>query len=1044
MPTRPYLRSRLSLGTLAVSVSMISLAQRPAWESPLTFSVGELPPRATVDHRSERLTAKQRMRSLDGEWSFRYSATPGTRPRGFAEPTYDVSEWDEIRVPGNWELQGYGTAIYTNWNYPFDPVNPPFVPTDADTTDPHRHNAVGSYRRTFAVPAEWSDEQVVLEIGAASSAYHVWVNGVHVGYAEDSRLPSEFDVTEAVQVGAEDNVVAVEVYRYSDGSYLEDQDHWRMSGIHRSVALRALPPTRILDFDVVGDYDHLSGAGTATVRPRLHYTDPSELAGAYVVMTTSAGEASSDTLYADDYLRKFQRDVYTAPYGNDRPPTLSIAYDRVAPWTAETPALHTVDVELRSAGGELLDRATSRFGFRTIATGPDGLLINGEPVILYGVNRHDHSHLNGKAVTQAEIREELLLMKRFNLNAVRTSHYPNRSYLYEVADSIGLYVLDEMNHEVHKLGGRISSYGEWAPALVYRAVGMVERDKHHPSIIGWSLGNESGSGPAHEAAAAWITARDTTRFLHSESAIDPQPTGDLPYVDVRSRMYVPIDRMREIAEREDDRPLMWCEYAHSMGNSTGHLAAYADFMRAHDNVMGGFIWDWRDQGLLARDSATGRRYFAYGGDRGERYHDGNFLANGLVFADATPQPALYEVREVFTPVAISRISEPTRAAPTGVYELENRYDFSSLTGHRLAYAITTGVDDVLAEGELLLADIPAGESATIELPTDVRAPLDGGDDVVLHFTLRAPVGSVRGDAPISERSFVLAEAERPSYGDALGVTVDEATGGTTYRSGAVAVTLGAGGITGLDLGEGNVLRAPIVPTVVRAPTDNDRAWGLPAQYAAHLAAQRALDSSAAHLLTVTGSAEEGFDLAYDLPGVGVAHVPLALRDGAVELGISLEVAGGTQPPVRLGLTVPLNAEAEPSYLTFAGRGPMENYVDRADAARYGVYTLPVEDLQTDYINPGEHGTRTGVNRLGFEDFEVFGEGFAFSVHPYEMQRLIAADHTYQLPAAGPLTLYLDAAMEGVGGDDSWSPNARAWQEHRLDGSERASFLFAPR
>ena len=509
-------------------------------------------------------------------------------------------------------------------------------------------------------------------------------------------------------------------------------------------------------------------------------------------------------------------------------------------------------------------------------------------------------------------------------------------------------------------------------------------------------------------------------------------------------MYVPIDRMREIAERADERPLMWCEYAHSMGNSTGHLAAYAKFMREYDNVMGGFIWDWRDQGLRAVDTTTQRSFFAYGGDRGERYHDGNFLANGLVFADAVPQPAMYEVREVFAPVVVEQVAAPDQARPAGRYEVANRYDFKSLAGHRVVYRVEVGGAEAIAEGTLELADVPPGSSVALDLPARLATGREGGDDVVLHVAVYAEPGSVRADYPISERSFVLARAQAVNFTAGATPEVEESRGALRFRSGEVALTIGRDGITEIDLGGGNLLRGPVVPTVYRAPTDNDRAWGLPRQYAAHAAAQRGLDSAAAQFLSVERDSAAGAVLRYDLPGVGVVTVPVRLRDEALELGVSLAVADSSAPPVRLGLALPLARSSERESVTFAGLGPHENYVDRRDGARYGVYTVPVEQLQTPYINPGEHGTRTGVTRLGFDDFQVFGREFAFSIHPYAMRALIAADHTVDLPVTGPMTLYLDAGMEGVGGDDSWSQNARAWREHRLSGNERATFTLAPR
>ena len=1046
------LRSYLTLALACVGVAS-ALAQAQPWQSPLTFAVNELAPTASLRHVTPGLEASGNALSLDGAWRFRYAPTPGARVEGFEAAGFDASRWTTLPVPSNWEMHGHGTAIYTNWQYPFEPVAPPFVPVDDDPADPHRSNAVGQYRREIVVPAAWRGHDVVLEFGGVSSAYHVWVNGAYVGYSEDSRLPSAFDVTPHVRFG-EANSVSVEVYRWSDGSYLEDQDHWRMSGIHRSVRLQAFAKTRIADFDLTADYDAATGSGRLDVKPRLHTRRPLALASARIVLTTapySTDPAASyrafrDTLDLGGYVRRFRRGQYVNPYGNTGTPVLSLELPDAEPWTAETPRLYGVSLELQDSSGRVLDRVTSRYGFRRVETGPFGLRVNGETVKLWGVNRHDHSHVNGKAVTPAEIRADLVQIKALNLNAVRTSHYPNDPYLYDVADSIGLYVLDEMNHEVHKLGGLLSGYGEWAPALVSRAVGMVERDKHHPSIIGWSLGNESGSGPAHEAAGAWVSARDTTRFLHSESAYTARgPLGepDMDYVDVRSRMYTPIAKMREIAARDDDRPVMWCEYAHSMGNSTGHLTAYADFVRSTPNAMGAFIWDYRDQGLALTDDA-GRAYFGYGGDMGERYHDGNFLANGIVYADGTPQPAAREVMHAFAPVR-AEFSVPVNAAagadnPPEVV-LVNRYSFTSLDGHELHLELLIDGEQ-RAEALRPLKGTAPGQTRFERVPSVMfQLEPEPHETVVLRATVYGPGPESR---EITSTSFVVQEARPELLRVSATVQRVRVGGATNYRAASgVAVTVDAKNrIDGIDLndGRGNLLAAPIRPTVWRAPSDNDKAWGVYRHHARFKRAQQLIDSLGPTRLELRG--DDGFEarLVYELDQLGTVTVPVTLAERGVVIGVRAEWNEGVEPPTRLGVVLPLKREVDT--VRYAGRGPEENYVDRQGGSPYGVYTLPYEALQSAYINPGHHGNRAAdwVEFAGVRVDRIGVQETSFSLHPYPTRTLEAARHTYELPVRSDTQyLYLDAGMEGVGGDDSWSPNARAWTEHRLSGREAATW-----
>ncbi|MEM9259416.1 MAG: glycoside hydrolase family 2 TIM barrel-domain containing protein, partial [Bacteroidota bacterium] len=626
-------------------------AQQAFVQNPGTHNVNRLPAHATMYHYANEATAKAKgalvgRTSLDGTWRFKFYPH-GNNEAPPATKTADLSDYQSIQVPGNWEMQGYGSPIYTNWEYPFRPANPPYVPA-AEGPTMHDRNPMGAYHRSFDLRGFRPGDRQVLHFGAVSSAFHVWVNGSYVGYSEGSRTPAEFDITQVAK--ASGNEVHVEVYRYSSGSYLEDQDHWRMSGLHRSVYVQSTPYEYISDLFVKPSIKADGKTGMLRIDPTLHYRDPAKVKDwtMEAQLYDPAGQAvfsAAKTLDLNPISDYYAPKAYRNPYGIHKFYGLDAEVPNVAPWTAETPNLYRLVVSTKNAAGETIDVSGQNIGFRNLSWGPDGFKVNGKEVIFYGVNRHDHSAYNGKAVTRAEIREDLRLMKAFNINSLRCSHYPNDPYLYELADSIGLYVMDETNLETHKAGSMISGMPMFATAMLDRAIRMVERDKNHPSIVSWSLGNEAGTGPNHAAMAAWIKGRDASRMVHNEGAASSSfgnnIGNDQAYVDVRSRMYTPKEQMRKILASKDDRPLIYCEYAHAMGNSLGHLDTFVNMFRRYPKFAGGFIWDWVDQGL-EKTTADGETFMAYGGDFGEEINDNNFLANGLLYSDRTPQPKLFE------------------------------------------------------------------------------------------------------------------------------------------------------------------------------------------------------------------------------------------------------------------------------------------------------------------------------------------------------------------------------------------------------------------
>ncbi|MTB53755.1 glycoside hydrolase family 2 TIM barrel-domain containing protein [Lewinella sp. W8] len=1006
-------------------------AQQQYVQNPGTFSVNRLPAHASLKHYDRVVDARDGRSvagrtSLDGAWNFRFYPQGGNEA-----PPASLGNlgdgWSSIRVPGNWELQGHSHPIYTNWEYPFRPVVPPFVPSRAGETM-HDRNPMGAYQRSFDLPGFQTGDRQVLHFGAVSSAFHVWVNGQYIGYSEGSRTPAEFDITAVARERG--NSVYCEVYRFSSGSYLEDQDHWRMSGLHRSVYVESTPYEYIVDLFAKPTLSSDYRTGTLRVEPQLHFRDPEVIRDWHFELRLfdPIGQlvGSPVAKSVNPIIEYYQRGAYRGPYGIHRFYHLELEVPNPARWTAETPNLYRMVLSMKDGGGQVVDVVAENVGFRTLSWGKEGFKVNGREVIFYGVNRHDHSARNGKAVTRAEIKEDLRLMKAFNLNAVRTSHYPNDPYLYELADSVGLYVMDETNVETHKAGSQISGLPMFAGAMLDRAIRMVERDKNHPSIVSWSLGNEAGTGPNHAAMAAWIKNRDGSRMLHNEGAAGnsfaAEATPDEGYVDVRSRMYTNKDLMRKILAADDDRPLIYCEYAHSMGNSTGHLDTFATMFRTYPAFAGGFIWDWIDQGLEVTND-RGETYMAYGGDFGEDINDGNFLANGLVYSDRTPQPALYEVKHAFQPVQVRRSG--------GQFLIKSWLTHTNLSQYDMEVrAVTLAGTTSIWRGKA-----PAvGAGAQVPWTLDEALP-EGTKYLEFAFLQREaafgrPVGhEVAFDQlPIAAAPAVASRPVRQN----LRATYQETPTTILVAAGELEVYVdrSTGIINEVLRGGNSLFAAPLKPNFWRAPTDNDK----PARLARRYRPWR----DASPTLVSHDFRNNSLQLTRQyLEGAVTETVSISFpAGGGVALAQSLQKtdANAQVPGVfRYGL----QTEIPRSYSTASwfGRGPQEAYVDRKHGARYGRHRAALDALQEPYILPAENGNRQDVSDLqlsgnGAQPLTVTGN-FNFSVWPYTQATLEAATHTHELTPATNYTLNLDGAQIGLGGDNSWMPSAGPYPEHLL-------------
>ncbi len=964
--------------------------------------------------------------SLNGAWKFHWSSRPAVRPEAFHASGFDASGWENIRVPGNWELQGFGIPIYTDTDYLF-PADPPRVP--------HEDNPVGSYRRTFELPHGWQGRRTFLHFAGVRSAMYVWVNGESVGYSQGSKTPAEFDITPYVQADAV-NTLAVEVYRFSDGSYLEDQDYWKISGIERDVYLVSAPQVRIRDFFAAAGLDTEYRDGILSVDVEIVSRDPS-----------AHGEYSLDfELYDSMALPVLRRSTRSLSIAGEGRAEVRFRQEipRPRPWTAETPDLYTLVLSLRDLGGNPLEAVGCRLGFRRVEI-TDGLLkVNGRPVHLRGVNRHEHDPETGRYVTEESMLRDIRLMKRFNINAVRTSHYPNAPRWYELCDEHGLYVIDEANIESHGMGYdpdvTLGNDPDWGAAHLDRIERMVERDKNHPSVIIWSLGNEAGDGVNFEAAYDWIKQRDPGRPVQYEQAELKSHT------DIFCPMYARIHILSDYASQPRERPLILCEYAHAMGNSVGNLRDYWDVIWAEDQLQGGFIWDWVDQGIRA-ETPEGRPFWAYGGDFGPEgtLTSGNFCINGLVFPDRSLHPHIWEVKKVYQPVKVEPVD-----LKRGLVRIENRYDFRDLD-HLAGEWSVRADDEILAEGRISGLSVPARESRTIELPLPRIQPQPGIEWFLdVSFKASEESGTLPKDHEVAWDQFRLPveapriEAEerrstkllRRSRGSSLVLSGEE----FSYAFDMEKAAWTSLKIAGVEL----LMQAGPSPNFWRAPTDNDfgnempqrqGVWKMAGRDPVIESVEQRQNSNRDVIIEVTSS----------LPSVESRHSTVyhVFGNGDIIVSCRLTIGNMDLPNLpRLGMRMVLRGEFE--NMQWFGRGPHETYGDRKAGARVGLYKGTVMEQYHPYIRPQENGNKAdvrwaaitnaeGVGLLVVGDplLEVSAHHFLpedFDPGPSKQQR-----HAVDLKRRELVTLNVDLRQMGVGGDTSWG--ARPHPQYSLPAGE---------
>jgi beta-galactosidase/beta-glucuronidase len=968
------------------------------WENPAVFARNKEYPHATLMPYPNEIPAldgdryaSSYCKMLNGIWKFYFAANPAVVPTDFFKESFDVGNWDDLPVPCHWELHGYGIPIYTNIQYPIT-VNPPFVP--------HDDNPTGCYRRNFVIPDEWDNKQVFLVFEGVESAFYLWVNGKQVGYSQGSRNQAEFNITQYLQNGK--NILAVQVFRWSDATYMEDQDMWWMSGIFRDVYLYAAPQIHIRDL---------------TVRTVLddQYED------ADLQITAKVKNFSEQIVYCrvecellDNKNAQIFIDEVKANVTDEITVIVSQQVNNPLKWTSETPNLYTLLVTVRDDNDIVLSVNSVKVGFRKVEIKDSQLFINGTAIRLKGVNRHEWDCERGRSITEDVMRYDIELIKQHNFNAVRTSHYPNHPRWYELCDEYGVYLIDEADQESHGMFDKLSNDKRWRKAYIDRAQRLVERDKNHPCVIIWSLGNESGYGPNIDAMAKTIRKIDNTRpinYYHAMSA---------PVVDMVGMHYPTLQNIEDLVQNEKSgRPILLEEYALSMGNSTGNMQEYQDLIESHPRLIGGFIWEWIDHGIK-RVNSDGTAWHAYGGDFGDVPNDGNYCLDGIVASDRTPQPALIDFKHVIQPASFKAIE-----LLNGKVEVTNKYYFTNLNLLDIRWVLQAD-DRILQEGVLEPVDIPPGEKGTLTIPYTVPATIAGVEyRLTLSICLRGNVNWAKSGHEVAWEQFTLPismPAEKSELSAMPLVAVLEKDNAIIVISDDFKITFcrNAGTMVSWLYKGRELLNCGPILNVWRAPIDNDVAFVDDWRKAGFdnlqitnvdMQSMQFSPSSVAVTVETSHSADDYviFISKYNYKIYG---------NGGIEIYHTVIPAEGLPTLPRLGTQWHIPAGYEK--FTWYGRGPGETMADRKLGAKVDLYSGGVDEQHVPYTYPQECGNKTDVRWAALTDSTGAGLLIAaqllmeVSVSHYSTEDMTEATHTYELKRRDEITLNIDWRQAGTG------------------------------
>jgi beta-galactosidase len=1063
------------------------------WENPQVFNINREDPHASLISYPDEQSALEAIKAnspnyktLDGMWKFNWSKTPDQRSFWFFKDDYDMRDWKEIEVPSNWQMKGYDVPVYANIVYPFwtwedvfnshnltKGVTSPkpglkdskapgssatsYIYKKVPPAIPHDWNPVGSYKRNFTVPSDWKNKEVFLHFGAVSSAFYVWVNEKLVGYSQDSKMPAEFNITKYLRSGK--NSVAVEVYRWCDGSYLEDQDFWRLSGIQRTVFLHARPKTYIKDFFAVGDLENNYKDGLL----KLDVILKGSLANDNNFVVDASLFEGKQRLFIESKDVKISGDKASVNFKRN--------IKGIKKWSAEKPNLYSLVISLKDKNGNVSESVSTKIGFRKVEIVNSQLLVNGVAIRLKGVNMHEHNDITGHVIDEATVLKDIRTMKSNNINAMRTCHYPQQEFWYEMCDKYGLYLIDEADIESHGMGYdkdvTLADKPEWAAAHLDRMQRMVERDKNHPSVIIWSMGNEAGDGHNFLNGYKWIKGRDVSRPVQYERAEKSTNTPER-HTDIWCNMYATIEEIEAYAKDvKNDRPMIMCEYAHAMGNSTGNFQDYWDVIEKYPKLQGGFIWDWVDQGFL-KTNENGEKYWTYGGDYGDEGipSDGNFNINGLVWPDRTPHPGLFEVNKVYQYVGFEPVD-----LKTGMIKIKNKYDFTNLSEFNFDWEVVSD-GKVVQSGKIPLPDFRPKAEIAFLLPLKKIDPVPGAEYFLnMRLSRSDEWNYVPEDHVYATAQFKLPVEGKPVIAkeNNLAVLQTKTFDKNLQVSGVdmkMVFDLGTGRLTSFNYKGKEIFKKGPEPDFWRPPTDNDYGYDMDKLLGVwKKAGERILVTKANISQPELGKVVVTFN--YDIPDANGkkigGYVTSFTIFGSADVIIKNQFSklSDNIPEIpRMGMQMQLPEDF--TNLKWLGRGPHENYVDRKTSADVGLYESTVADQYTPYIRPQENGYKTDTRWLTLTNDNgsgIFVSGdplFCFAalnnIHDdfespgklsqYRKDAKTANTHTIDVKPRDLVNLNVDLGQMGVGGDNSWG--APIHPKYRLrDKKYEYSFRIRP-
>ena len=998
-------------------VQMVNAQQQlNDWENPRLPVFNTVKPHAWfIPYANESAARKQQsspfIQSLDGTWKFKLVNKPADRPLDFFRKNYDVNDWSDIKVPANWQTEGFDKFIFTDVEYPITP-NPPYVPAD--------FNPVGSYKRAFTIPAGWKGKDIILRLGAVNSFFYLWINEQYVGFSKDSKTPAEFDITKFLQPGQ--NTISLQVFRFSDGTYLEGQDMWKLSGIERSVLLIARPSLSVFDFFAKAGLDANYKNGIFNLDVTMNRLPAKN--EKHAIQVKLVDDATGSTVFdSKQSVSKEQTLHFNTNISN------------VRKWTAETPELYTLVINHLDHKGNMVESIAHKSGFRTAEVKHGLFLVNGVPVKIKGVNRHEHDMITGKVVTVESMINDIRVMKQFNINAARASHYPNQEEWYQLCDQYGIYVVDEANIECDGMDfhpmSTLSDKPDWKAAYLNRTERMFERDKNYCSIITWSLGNESRFGENFVATYEYLKKSDNTRPVQYEEARDN------PYSDIYCPMYKSPGFLHEYVKEWRPRPLILCEYAHMMGNGGGNLKEYWDLINNNQQLQGGFIWDFSDQAFLKKDKA-GRAIWAYGRDMGNvgATSDTSYCADGLFDAARNPHPQAYALKKVYQPVQLFTVD-----FSPNIITVRNRFDFITLADYYLQWTIK-GDGKVVAMGKTDIGWVNPQQRKNIQL--DIPSfKVEAGTEYFLMVEVKTnkATSHIPVDYVVAWEQFLYKDAAHDFVPVAIGPTTlrTKEANGTMIVSGKdfeVTFNKQSGWMQSWNWRQAAFLKEPLLPHFWRSATDNDIGNSQQIRCAVW---QRALDE--ARLDTFYVSEKNGATLVntvHYLPAVSAYYrVQYRLTTGGdIRIDASMEAGSVAMPELpRFGMRMILNEAF--NQVTWLGRGPFDNYWDRNDAAPVDKYSMPADSLFHPYPRAQESGYRTDVRWMALQNKQGVGlmaigtPLISTGVLHFDMNKLDfhanAAENNHGGSMSNdPLIWWnIDFKQMGVGGDNSWGAKTHA-------------------